>query len=67
MIAGMLNIPYALWITMWCLIGTVVGLMMLNTYTRKVNRQSPIIIILSSILGISAISVPIFGIKDIMS
>jgi uncharacterized membrane protein YfcA len=58
---NMLNIPYSLWIGAWCAVGSVLGLFLLNMITRKFDRQSPIVIVLSFILGISAILVPIFG------
>jgi hypothetical protein len=34
---------------------------LLNTMMKKMGRKSPLVILLSFILGISAIAVPIFG------
>ena len=67
MINDMILYDYALWIGFWCFFGSVVGLIMLNKIMKKLNRQSPIIILLSFILGISALIVPIFGVIDFIN
>ena len=61
LLAGMLEVSYGLWVGSFCIIGTVVGMLILKNLMNKLNRQSPLVILLSFILGISAISVPIFG------
>lgn len=61
----MLNLEYAIWIGVWCAIGSMVGLVTLESINKKLNRQSPIVIVLSFVLGLSAILVPIFGAIDL--
>lgn len=58
---GMLHLSYALWLGAWCALGSVLGLYLLDMVTEKYNRQSPIVMVLTFILGISALLVPIFG------
>ena len=65
-IFGLLNIYFALWIGFWTTLGSMMGLAVLNKVTKKFDRQSPIVIILSFILGFSAILVPIFGALDLL-
>lgn len=60
-IYNMLNIPFAFWIGIWVASGSVIGLYILNEITRKYNRQSPIVMVLSFVLGLSALSVAVIG------
>ena len=61
----MLQINFALWIGFWCALGTIIGVKLLNNITKKYNRQSPIVIVLTFILGLSVLLVPIFGALDL--
>lgn len=61
LINDMLDISYGVWVGSFCILGTIVGMVLLNTIMKKLGRQSPLVILLSFILGISALSVPIFG------
>lgn len=58
---GMLNIDYGLYIAAYCLVGTILGLILLERVMKKLNRQSPIVMLLSFMLGISAMIIPIFA------
>jgi hypothetical protein len=64
-IFGLLNIEFALWIGFWTTLGSMLGLSLLNKITAKFDRQSPIVIVLTFILGFSAVLVPIFGALDL--
>jgi uncharacterized membrane protein YfcA len=65
LIFGLLNIEFALWIGFWTTLGSMMGLFLLNKITSKFNRQSPIVIVLSLVLGFSAVLIPIFGALDL--
>jgi len=65
-ISDTLNIPYALWISGWCMLGTIGGMKLLNVTIKKLGRQSPIVVILAIILGISAILIPYFGVSELL-
>lgn len=67
MLYRMLDVGFGLWIGAWCALGSILGLFMLNKITKKYDRQSPIVMVLCFILGISAVLVPIFGAIDLMS
>ena len=60
-----LEFNYAVWIGIWCLMGSILGLNLLESMNKKLGRQSPIVIVLAFILGLSAILVPIFGAIDL--
>ncbi len=62
---GILNIQYALWIGIWCSFGSLIGLSILKKITKKYNRQSPIVIALTIVLGLSVIMVAIVGAIDL--
>ena len=62
---GMLEFNYALWIGMWCVFGSLLGLNLLEKINKKLNRQSPIVIVLAFVLGLSVVLVPIFGALDL--
>lgn len=52
-ISGILDFTYALWIGSFCLVATAIGMVSLNWYMKKFNRQSPIVILLTFILWLS--------------
>jgi hypothetical protein len=57
----MMNIKYALWLGFWGILGTTTGIIIFNKVMRKYKRQSPLVIILALILGVSAVIVPIMA------
>ena len=61
----MLPVSYGIWVGSFCILGTILGMILLKNLMSKLGRQSPLVILLSFILGISAISVPIFGLQQI--
>ena len=63
---GQLNFSYALWISAWCILGTYMGMRLLDWLMKKYNRQSFIIYLLSAILGISAVLTVLLGSKDML-
>jgi len=65
LIFGTLNIQYACWIAFWCVLGTMIGLKVLDTVMKKFQRQSPIVILLACLMAMAAIMVPIFGGLDL--
>ena len=60
-----LNIKFGLWIGMFCSLSSIAGLFLLNQIVKKYDRQSPIVIVLAFIMGLSALLVPIFGSIDL--
>ena len=58
---GALDIPFAIWLSFWCVIGILFGVSIVNSYIARYNRQSLIVFILCFVLAISAILVPIFN------
>ncbi len=60
----MLNLQFGFWIGLWCSLGALVGLYLLNKIIKKFDRQSPMVFLLVFILGLSALLVPIFGVLD---
>lgn len=44
--------------------GTIGGMKALTAFLKKYKRQSPIVILLTGLLGLSAFMIPIFGIID---
>ena len=67
LMAGVINVYYSLWIGLWCIIGSTLGIFLLEKVMSKIKRQSPIVIALAFILGLEAIIVPVFGVNDIRS
>lgn len=63
--ADMLDITYGLWIGSFCILGTMLGMFLLQKLMKKLRRQSPLVILLSFILGISAVAVPLFGYQQV--
>lgn len=64
-IAEMLDVTYGLWIGSFCILGTLLGMSLLESVMKKLGRQSPLVILLSFILGISAVAVPAFGVPQL--
>lgn len=60
----MLSVDYGLWIGLWCVLSSIIGLFVLNKIVKKFDRQSPIVIVLTVVMALSAILVPIFGALD---
>ncbi len=60
----MLSIDYGFWIGLWCVVSSIIGLFILNKVVKKFDRQSPIVIVLTVVMAISAVLVPIFGALD---
>ena len=65
-IAGMLRPDYSLWVGGFNILGTIAGMLALNAIMKKMNRQSPLVFLLVLIFFISVVSVPYFGLKDIL-
>jgi uncharacterized membrane protein YfcA len=65
-LSGELNIPYALWISFWSTVGSILGLWLTELYMRRSGRQSIIVFFLTFVLGISVIGIPLFGAKDLI-
>jgi uncharacterized membrane protein YfcA len=59
---GTLNVQFGLWIGSWCAVASIIGLYILNKVVKKFNRQSPIVFLLTFVLGLSALLVPLFAI-----
>ena len=62
---GMLNIGYGVWVGSFCVLGTVTGMMLLEKLMVKFDRQSPLVMLLAFIMGISALAVPYFGLTKL--
>jgi hypothetical protein len=45
-------------------LGTIAGMKALEVFLKKYKRQSPIVILLTALLGLSAFMIPIFGIIE---
>jgi len=60
-IEDQLDVSYGVWVGGFNVLGTLIGMALLNTLMKKLGRKSPLVILLSFILGISAIAVPVFG------
>jgi uncharacterized membrane protein YfcA len=64
-IQGNLDIYYGLWIGGFCIIGTIAGMFLLEKLMDRIARQSPLVMLLTLILAISALAVPYFGLKQL--
>ena len=65
-IQGTMNIEYAVWTGAWCVLGSFMGMKLLDVLMKKYNRQSPIVFLLTGILGLSALLIPVFGAIDLI-
>jgi uncharacterized membrane protein YfcA len=61
-LSGMLNIGYGLWVGGFNILGTILGMYLLDVLMKKLNRSSPLVCLLSFVFVISAIAVPVFGV-----
>ena len=50
----MLDIPYGLWVGSFQIMGTICGMLILDKVMKKLNRQSPLVMLLTVIFLISA-------------
>ncbi|CDW86733.1 UNKNOWN [Stylonychia lemnae] len=66
MVYKTLQLDYGLWIGFYCSLSSIAGLYILNKVVKKYNRQSPIVIVLALMMGVSALFVPLFGIIDLV-
>lgn len=48
------------------MLGSFIGMKLLDIMMKKWNRQSPIVFLLTGILGISALLIPVFGAMDLI-
>lgn len=62
LVFGTLNLPFGLWIGVWCAVASLVGLYLLNKVMKKFDRQSPVVFLLTFVLGLSALLVPVFAV-----
>lgn len=62
---SMLNFEYGLWVGFWCIVGTYGGMILIDKLMKKWDRQSPLVFLLSFILGLSAVAVLYFGLSGI--
>jgi uncharacterized membrane protein YfcA len=60
-LSGALNIYYGLWIGLWSIIGTLIGLKVANWYMARSGRQSIIVWCLVIIFVLSTVAIPLFG------
>ena len=63
--AGLINLSYGVWVGGFCIIGTFLGMYALNSLMKKLNRQSPLVALLTFIFFISVVAVPVFGIQQL--
>ena len=61
-IADLLNWTYGFWIGGWCIVATIIGMSSVNKVIAKLGRQSPLVMLLTFVLGISALAVVVFGV-----
>lgn len=64
-INNMLILNYGIWVGLWCIFGTYAGMKLIDKLMKKWDRQSPLVFLLSFILGISATAVLYFGLADL--
>ena len=58
---GALDVPFAIWLGIWSVIGILLGVTIVNSLIARYNRQSLIVFILCLVLAVSAVLVPIFN------
>ena len=64
---GTFNLSFAMWLSMWSSMGIIVGVSIVEYLIKRYKRQSILVIILTVILGISAIIVPYENIQRILN
>ena len=60
-LSNLLDLSYSLWVGSWCVIGTLLGMALMDKLMRKLKRESPLVFLLSLMLGLSAVAVVYFG------
>ena len=60
--SGVLDIPLALWLGSFSLVGTIIGIKVINAVIKNTGKTYYIVIILAGIIVISTIEILIFGI-----
>ena len=65
LVFGTLNFTFGMWIGVWCAIASLAGLYILNKVLKKFDRQSPVVFLLTFVLGLSALLVPVFAIVQL--
>ena len=58
---GSLNVPFALWIGLWSVVGIILCLKVVSKIIESTGRPSVIVIVLALILGASAVMIPVFN------
>jgi uncharacterized membrane protein YfcA len=61
----LLNYSYGLWAGGFCILGTLMGMVLLHKLMKKFDRQSPLVMLLAFILGLSAVATIYFGISSL--
>jgi len=64
---GVVNLPYAALLGCCGIVGIIGGLTIIKGIIAKYNRPSVIVFVLAVILGVSAVMVPIFNVKNMMA
>lgn len=65
MLNDMMDLSYGIWAGCFCIMGSILGMLLLDMIITKLDRQSPQVFLLCLILTISAIAVPILGYKTL--
>ena len=60
-INDMMDLSYGIWAGCFCIMGSLIGMHLLDLIMKRLDRQSPQVFLLCFILCISAIAVPILG------
>ena len=61
LLADLINLSYGMWVGGFCIVGTLLGMYLLNSLLQRWKRQSPLVALLAVIFSISVIAVPVFG------
>jgi uncharacterized membrane protein YfcA len=59
---GLLIFNYGLFVGFFCVLGTYIGMVLLEKMMGKQNKQSYLVFLLSFVLGLSAVAVVFFGV-----
>ena len=62
---GYLNIPYAIWIATWSLLGSFAGMAVTDKVVQATGKPSIIVWVLVFVFIISTIATPLFGGQDL--
>lgn len=58
---GELQTNFALWVAVWAVAGTIIGLRMMMSYIKKTGKHSIVVWVLVYMFVVSVIAVPLFG------